>query len=145
VVDGEDTIEHARRLRLDGECERALVVLARLLDHAPLHAEAIALSADCRSALECECMSSVGSESTIFVAAVSSAELRRFPLDNVSGFLFSLVDGATTVEAVLDICGLPRLLALRHLRSLLERGIIAVASGTQPGSRAANRPPRPVR
>jgi hypothetical protein len=56
----------------------------------------------------------------------------RFALDNVSGFLLSLMDGATNVEAILDISGLPRLLALRHLRSLVERGIVVGASVRMP-------------
>jgi hypothetical protein len=43
-----------------------------------------------------------------------------------------VIDGATNVESILDISGLPRLLALRHLRSLLDRGIIVVASGRRP-------------
>jgi hypothetical protein len=66
----------------------------------------------------------VGSESAVLVVAVSLEELKRIALDHVSGFLLSLMDGATNVEAILDISGLPRLLALRHLRSLLERGVI---------------------
>ena len=58
-------------LHLDGEHEQALFLLAHLLEIAPLHPEATHLSADCRAALERECLSSVGSESAILVAAVS--------------------------------------------------------------------------
>ena len=39
---------------------------------------------------------------------------------------------ATDVETLLDISGLPRLLALRRLRDLVERGIVAFASRVQP-------------
>jgi hypothetical protein len=109
-----------------------LFLLVSLLDLAPLHPEATTLSSDCRIALERECLSVVGSESAILVAAVSTEELKSFALDNVSGFLLSVIDGATNVESILDISGLPRLLALRHLRSLLDRGIIVVASGRRP-------------
>jgi hypothetical protein len=132
AADGGPTIDQARRLHLDGEHEQALFLLGRLLEIAPLHPEATRLSVDCRVALERQCLSMIGSESATLVAAVSPDELRTFALDNVSGFLLSLMDGATNVEAVLDISGLPRLLALRHVRSLLERGIIAVASGRRP-------------
>jgi hypothetical protein len=42
------------------------------------------------------------------------------------------------VESILDLAGVPRLLALRRLRNLLERGIIGLASGLRsapvPGS-----------
>jgi hypothetical protein len=126
---GEPTINQARRHHVAGEHEEALFLLTRLLDLAPLHPEGSRLASDCRRALERECLAAIGSESAILIAAVSPEELRRFTLDNVSGFLLSAMDGATDVETILDISGLPRLLALRHIRSLLERGIVVVASG----------------
>ena len=132
AVVGEPTIDEARRLHLEGEHERALFLLTRLLELAPLHPEATKLSVDCREALERECLSSVGSESTILVVAMSPDELKGFALDNVSGFLLSLMDGATTVEVILDISGMPRLLALRHLHRLVERGIVVAASSRRP-------------
>ncbi len=69
------------------------------------------------------------------VVAVLPDELKRFTLDNVSGFLLSVMDGATDLATILDISGLPRLLALRHLRGLLERGIVTVASRMRPTQR----------
>ena len=132
VVGGEPTIDRARRLHLDGKHEDALFLLVHLLELAPLHPEATELSNQCRQALERQCVSAVGSESSVLVAAVSAEELKRFALDNVSAFLLSRMDGTTNVESILDISGLPRLLALRHLRSLLERGLVVVASGRRP-------------
>jgi hypothetical protein len=129
VAGGEVTIDEARRLHLDGKHEEALFLLAHLLELAPLHPDAGRLTVDCRAALERECLSALGSESAILVMAVTPEELKTFSLDHVSGFVLSLTDGATDVGAVLDISGLPRLLALRHLRSLLERGLLAIASG----------------
>jgi hypothetical protein len=82
--------------------------------------------------LERECLAAIGSESAMLVAAVSPEELKRFTLDNVSGFLLSAMDGTTDVETILDISGLPRLLALRHVRSLLQRGIIVLAPSRSP-------------
>lgn len=128
-TEGEPTLEQARRLHIDGKHEDALFLLARLLDLAALHPEATRLSAECGAALERQCLSAIGSESTILVAALSNEEVKRYALDHVSGFLLSLLDGDTPVENVLDISGMPRLLVLRHLHSLLERGIIVVASG----------------
>jgi hypothetical protein len=125
----EPTIEQARRLHLDGDHEQALFLVSHILELTPRHPEAAELSAVCRAALECECLDVLGSEAGLPVAAVSAEELKGFALDSTSAFLFSLVDGATSVESVLDISGLPRLLALRHLRNMLERGIIGLASG----------------
>jgi hypothetical protein len=125
----EPTIEHARRLHLDGDYEQALFLVSHILERTPRHPEAGELSAICRAALERECIDALGSEAGLPVATVSAEELKGFALDNTSAFLFSLVDGATSVENILDISGLPRLLALRHLRNMLERGIVGLASG----------------
>jgi hypothetical protein len=129
---GEPTIDRARRLHRGGEHEDALFLLAHLLELAPLHPEATALSNECRQALERQCLSAIGRESAVLVPAVSAEELRSFALDHVSGFLLSLMDGSTSIESILDVSGLPRLLALRHLRSLLDRGIVVAASGRRP-------------
>jgi hypothetical protein len=68
----------------------------------------------------------IGALSSTLVVAVSADELRRAPLDHVCGFLLSLMDGHTDVETLLDLCGLPRLTVLRHLRDLAVRGIVEV-------------------
>lgn len=133
----EPTIDRARRLCDDGEYEQALFLLTSLLDLAPLHPEASRLAADCRAGLERQCLTALGSVSTVLVAGVPLKDLTSFALDNVSAFLFSLVDGATSVENILDSCGLPRLLALRHMRHMTERGVLVVASTRRrmPGAR----------
>jgi hypothetical protein len=121
---GEPTIEEARRLHRAGEHERALFLLAGLLEVVPLHKEAGVLSSMCRVALEAECLAAIGSRGAVLAVAVTSDELKGYALDNVSAFLLSRMDGGTDVETLLDIAGLPRLLALRHMRSLVERGIV---------------------
>ncbi len=128
---GETTTDEARRLLEQGEPEMALFLLARLLQLAPMNADASALSQKCSVALEQQCWSVIGPHSTILVVAVSPGELKGFALDNVSGFLLALIDGRTNVETLLDLCGLPRLTALRHLRDLVTRGIVQIrARGT---------------
>jgi hypothetical protein len=126
--DGE-LLERAHRLHLDGKNEQALSLLAHLLTRALPHPVAVRLSAACCAALERECLLAIGSESTMLISAISAEEVKRFSLDHVSGFLLSLLDGETPVEAILDISGTPRLVVLRHLRDLLDRGIVVVASG----------------
>ena len=127
-MDGEPTIDRARRLYESGEHEEALFLLKHLLDAVPLHPEGSALAADCRVALERECLDIIGSASAVLAPAVTAEELKRFTLDSVSAFLFSQLDGATDVETVLDVSGLPRLLALRHVRGLMQRGIVVGVS-----------------
>jgi hypothetical protein len=75
----------------------------------------------------------MGSETAVLALGIDDEELKRFALDATSGFLVSLMDGTTSVEDILDIAGVPRLLALRHLRNLVERGIVVLAS-TRPAS-----------
>ncbi len=138
---GEPTIDEAHRLHDGGEHERALLLVKQLLELAPLHPEATRLAAECRTALERECLSALGSERSVLVAGVTNDEVKNFALDNVSAFLMSLVDGATSVESVLDLAGVPRLVALRLLRNLLERGIIGSASALR--SASVREPERP--
>jgi hypothetical protein len=129
---GETTIEEARRLLAQGQPEESLVLLSRLLAEAPLHLEASTLAAECSDALERECWSAIGSGRSVLVVAASTAELKGLGLERVSAFLLSLMDGVTDVESLIDICGVPKLLALRHLRALLARGIIAKQSRPLP-------------
>ena len=124
VSSDDSTLGQAKRLHDEGHHEAALFLLARLLELAPLHPEGASLEAACREALEAQCLAVIGSTSVVLVAALSPYELKRYALDNVSGFLVSQLDGMTDVEALLDIAGLPRLHALRHLRKLVERGIV---------------------
>jgi hypothetical protein len=124
---GGSTIDEARRLLREGDAEQALFLLSRLLELAPLHSEASALSNECRAVLERECLAAIGSVSAILVVVVGSEELKGLGLDNVSGFLLSHMDGHTDVETLLALSGLPRLLALRHLRGLVTRRIVEVA------------------
>jgi hypothetical protein len=120
---GETTTEEARQLLHEGKPEEALVLLNRLLDQVPLDGEARTLSNACGAAVERECWCVIGSRSTVLCATASVEELKGFGLDSISGFLLSLMDRATHVETLLDVAGLPRLVALRHLRRLVSRGI----------------------
>jgi hypothetical protein len=90
--------------------------------------------------LERDCLSAIGSETAVLCLAVGDEELKRFALDATSGFLVSLMDGTTSVEDMLDIAGVPRLVALRHLRNLIERGIVDLASKRPPSGRKKRSP-----
>jgi hypothetical protein len=124
----EPTLEQARRHFRAGQYDQALDVLTGLLASAPFHPQASTLAAECRTRLEQACLSALGSPTTVLRLAVTPDELKQFKLDSVSGFLLGQLDGLTDIETVLDVSGVPRLLALRHLRNLLERGIVEPAS-----------------
>ena len=54
-------------------------------------------------------------------------EMARLPLDHFAGFMLTFVDGASTLETIIDASGLPRLEALRILRDLVTSGVIALS------------------
>jgi hypothetical protein len=56
----------------------------------------------------------------------AGAELSKQSLDHFAGYVLTFIDGASSVEAVVDASGLPRLEALRVLRDLVVAGVVAV-------------------
>jgi hypothetical protein len=122
----EAAVDHVPQPTRRGEAKPIRVPLVRVLRKAPRSPEAMAADA----ALEQECLSAIGSGSAVLVVTLSHRELTGLVLDPESGFLLSLMDGATNVETLLDLCGLPRLLALRCLRKLVMRGVAKVGNTT---------------
>ena len=59
--------------------------------------------------------------------AITFGELRTLQLDHRAGFLVSLIDGMSTVEMILDVCGMPSSEAAAMLAGFLERGIVTLA------------------
>ena len=53
-------------------------------------------------------------------------ELPREQIDSRAAFLLSRVDGNLSFEEILDVSGMTRLEALRHLARLVGRGILSV-------------------
>jgi hypothetical protein len=105
---------------LTGALRHAELILGRI----PNHEQALRCAANCRSRLIQLYTSKVGATNRIVSVALSESQLRWLGLDHRSGFLLSRVDGVSTVEELLDICGMPRLEALKTLADLLERGAI---------------------
>ncbi len=64
-----------------------------------------------------------GSLDKMPVLAAPLAELTRRPLDPRAAFLLSRIDGSLTFDEVLDVAGMGRLEACRHLAHLLWRGV----------------------
>jgi hypothetical protein len=57
---------------------------------------------------------------------VSPRALRDLPLDHRAGFIVWLIDGVSTIEAILDACPIRHDHALAILRVLAAHGVIAV-------------------
>ena len=56
--------------------------------------------------------------------AIAASEVREHALDHREGYVLSLVDGVSTVDALCDITGLPKEETMRVLAELCERGVI---------------------
>jgi hypothetical protein len=51
-------------------------------------------------------------------------ELHAAELDHREYFLISMLDGATTIESLIDVCGMPTEEAIALLDGLVRRGIL---------------------
>ncbi len=56
------------------------------------------------------------------------AGVAALSLDHKAGFLLSLIDGSSTVQELLDVCGMSQMDALALLYELGERGVIVLES-----------------
>lgn len=120
------TVSRIRALIQQGSYEEALQVADAMLAIVPLHKEARALAAECTAAMEIAFLRKLGPISACPALAISPRDLKEKELDNVSAFLLSQLDGRTSIETLLDVCGLPRWIALRLLCDLEARGVIAI-------------------
>jgi hypothetical protein len=107
---------------LTGALRHAELILGRI----PEHEQALRCAANCRQRLVQLYSSKIGRLDRVVVQALGDSQLRWLGLDHRSGFLLSRVDGISTLEELLDICGMPRLEALKTLADLLDRGAIRI-------------------
>ena len=105
---------------LTGALRHAELILGRTPDNE--QAQRIATS--CRARLIQLYSSKLGRLDRVVLVALGDSQLRWLGLDHRSGFLLSRIDGQSTVDELLDICGMPRLEGLKTLAYLLERGAI---------------------
>lgn len=131
-----DLVDHSRpsaELDLEGEMQDcyalddltgALRFAELILGRDPTSGEARHIADDCRVRLQGLYSSKIGELTRVVEVALDEAELRWLGLDHRSGFLLSRIDGVTTVEELLDVCGMPKLEALKTLAELVERGAI---------------------
>jgi len=105
---------------LTGALRHAELILGRV----PEHEQALRCAANCRARLIQLYSSKIGRLDRVVVQAMGDSQLRWLGLDHRSGFLLSRVDGICSLDELLDVCGMPRLEALKTLADLLERGAI---------------------
>jgi hypothetical protein len=81
---------------------------------------------DTTAQLAATCLERLGGRDAVPFVAVSPQGVRSLPLDPWSGFLWSLIDGLTSVQDILDIAPMPEHEVLRVLNQLYECGLIKV-------------------
>lgn len=109
-----------------GDFTGALVIAESVLETDPEDLEARRYAQSCRDVLMQMYAARLGALTQVVTVAIPSDQIRWLSLDHRAGFLLSLVDGTSSVEELLDICGMPRLDALRILYMLLEQRVIAL-------------------
>jgi hypothetical protein len=92
----------------------------------PNDEDAMRYADECRRTLTRMYTARLSPDTATLRIAVPLEEIRWLTLDHRAGFLLSLVDGQSTVEDLIDICGMARLDALRILVELHTRGVVAL-------------------
>ncbi len=117
------TTEMRDRFALD-DFTAALRLAELIIGNEPEHQEAIETARACRQKLARLYSSRLGPMDRVPAPAVAGAEVRWLGLDHRDGFVLAQVDGAHTLEEIVDVSGMPRLAVLKTLVELLEMGAI---------------------
>ncbi|HET8932747.1 MAG TPA: hypothetical protein VFN67_04865 [Polyangiales bacterium] len=120
----QDLVSEMEELYALDDLTGALRMAELILGRTPDNEQALRCAANCRNRLIHLYSSKLGRLDKVVVVALGDSQLRWLGLDHRSGFMLSRIDGQSTVDELLDICGMPRLEGLKTLAYLLERGAI---------------------
>lgn len=121
-------VEMQERFAL-GDYSGALVMAESMLEENPTHVEAREYADSCRAVLQQMYTARIGPLDRVPVVDVARDQLRWLSIDHRTGFILSLVDGVSSLEMILDVCGMPPLDALRMLFELVQQRIISLHDG----------------
>ena len=121
-----DPLDEMQELFALDDWSGALKVAEFLLGRDGSHERARLCAEQCRERLCAQYVSKLGALTSLVSVALNDAEVRWLGLDHRAGFLLSRIDGRSSLEELLDICGMPRLEALKTLVDLQARGVIAI-------------------
>jgi len=107
-----------------GNFTDALRMAELIIGYQPDNEQAQRCAEQSRDRLEQLYVSKIGPLDRVPVLLISNADMLWLGLDHRSAFLLSRIDGISTVEEVLDICGMPRLEGLKTFNELQNRGAI---------------------
>ncbi|NLE86450.1 MAG: hypothetical protein GX607_08635 [Myxococcales bacterium] len=121
-----DPLRDMRDRYATGDFSGALEVAERVLAKNPDQEEAYRCAQSCRDVLADMYASRLGGTHRRASVIMSPDQIRWLSLDHRAGFLLSIIDGVSTVDELLDICGMPKLEALRILCNLLDQQAVAL-------------------
>jgi hypothetical protein len=109
-----------------GDFTGALALAGKILEDEPEHVDALLYAEHCRDVLKQMYISTLGGLRRVPQIAVSPEQLRWLALDHRAGFLLAQLDGRSTFEELLDVCGMPPFEAIRLLVQLLQQNVIRI-------------------
>lgn len=117
-------IERAQRAHSRGDTACAIIALELAFAEDPDSAVAHKLLNLHREAIAAILELHIGDFAAAPRLGVTMDELVSAHIDARTAFLLSRVDGVMSVEELLDVAGMPRIEALRHVSSMILRGIL---------------------
>lgn len=121
----DDPIGEMRERFSLGDYTGALEMSELILAEEPGNLEAAECGENCRTVLENMFAARLGPLDRVPMVVVPRTQMRWLSIDHRAGFVLSLIDGSSTVDMILDVCGMPRLDALRILHELVQQKIVA--------------------
>lgn len=117
-------LRRAEEMLAVGDFGRALVLAERVREEIPDSVDAERCVEACRGELRAQYLARLGDGAHIPRLLVSPRDIPELGLDSRAGFILACIDGASTVDDVLDVCGMPALDALRILFDFRRENII---------------------
>jgi hypothetical protein len=116
--------EEMEELYTLGEFTGSLRIAELILGSQPDDKQARLCAQNSRLRLAEQYSSKIGPLTQVPKLDLSDSEIRWLGLDHRAGFVLSQIDGQSSVEELVDICGMSRLELFKTLIELLNRGAI---------------------
>lgn len=126
-LSGELSARREMRERLElNDFNGALGLAQSLAEIDPHDGEALRVAEQCRQRLRAIYVGRLGELTQVPALTISRSELRWLTLDHRAGFVLSLIDGASSIEDIIDVSTMPTFEVLRTLYVLLSQNVIAL-------------------
>jgi hypothetical protein len=124
---GELSARREMRERLElNDFNGALGLAQSLTEIDPRDGEALRVAEQCRQRLRAIYVGRLGELTQVPTLTISRSELRWLTLDHRAGFVLSLIDGASSIEDIIDVSTMPTFEVLRTLYVLLSQNVISL-------------------